>query len=320
MGFSKRIVLLNIILFIVFVHPVSAQIIFKELPNYQAKISDSSFFDITPTRKVILLNGEWRVYPADKKKSSASVVVPSIFEGESELIFEKTFTVTQNELNHYSIVINFLGLNYSADISLNNIIIYRHTGGEFPFDFELPHDILIVDKKNIFSVKLFYKLDSENTIPVKQRFLFPQSFGGIFRDVYIHLIPKLSITGLNLSDEYDPKSNKAVLKINSEIENKEFKSSADSLVAPENFNLKLKIFQPDGASAGVYENKFTLGKNKKTSINQNIEIKNPLLWSFSNPQKYKISAELWRNDSLVDLTKKELGIYSLTAEKDYLRF
>ena len=94
-------------------------------------------------------------------------------------------------------------MNYSADISVNNVIIYRHTGGEFPFHFELPHDILKIDKKNVLTVKLLYKLDSENTIPVKQRFLFPQSFGGIFRDVYIHLIPNISISDLNVPSNYD---------------------------------------------------------------------------------------------------------------------
>ena len=318
MGFLKFFFLSNIIFFFILSHPLSAQIVFKELPDYHAKI-DSSFFDITGTRKVILLDGVWKVYPENEKKSS-EVIVPSIFSGEGELTFQKEFTVTQNELNNYIMFIHFLGINYSADISINNVIIYRHTGGDFPFHFELPHDILRVDKKNVLTVKLLYKLDSENTIPVKQRFLFPQSFGGILRDVYIHLIPNISISDLNILSDYNLKSDRASLKIYTGIENKEFKKSQDSIKIPNNFKLRIEISKPDGSLESTFEDKFTLERNNINSIEKEIEIKNPSLWSASNPQSYFISAELWRGDSLIDATKKDLGIYSINAEKNAILF
>ena len=320
MGLLKIFFLSNIIFFFILSHPVPAQIVFKELPDYHAKI-DSSFFDITSTRKIILLDGVWKVY-TDKgnDRKSSEVIVPSVFSGQAELTFEKEFTVTRNELNNYIMFIHFLGMNYSADISVNNVIIYRHTGGEFPFQFELPHDILRVDKKNVLSVKLLYKLDSENTIPVKQRFLFPQSFGGIFRDVYIHLTPNISISGLNVLSDFDLKSDRAVVKINSEIKNREFKRTSDSIETPNNLNLIIKIFKPDGSLESTVENKFTLDRNKNTSVNKDIDIKNPLLWSASNPKSYLVSAELWRGDSLIDAARKELGIYSLEVDNNSILF
>ncbi|MEJ2613901.1 MAG: glycoside hydrolase family 2 TIM barrel-domain containing protein [Ignavibacteriaceae bacterium] len=316
----KFFFLTNIILFFFLSHPLSAQIVFKELPDYHTKV-DSSFFDITPTRKIVLLDGTWKVFPTNiKERKISEVTVPSIFKGYTELTFQKEFTITKNELNNYIMFIHFLGMNYSADISVNNVIIYRHTGGEFPFHFQLPHDILRVDQKNILTVKLFYKLDSENTIPVKQRFLFPQSFGGIIRDVYIHLIPNISISGLDIVTNYDKKRDRASLKINSEIENKEFKRTPDSIEIPNNLNLKIRILKPDGTLESSFENKFSLEKNKTTNFNKEIEIKNPSLWSASNPSSYIISAELWRGDSLIDATKKEIGIYSLKAEKNFILF
>ncbi len=317
MGLSKLFFLSNIILFFILAHPLSAQIVFKELPNYKVK-TDSSFFNITETRKIIFLNGVWKVYSSNNKgRNSNEVNVPSVFDGDAELVFEREFSLTPKELNNYIMFIHFLGMNYSADISVNNIIIYRHTGGEFPFQFELPHDILRVDKKNILTVKLLYEPDSENTIPVKQKFLFPQSFGGIFRDVYIHLVPNVSIADLDISSKYDPGSNRASLKIKSDIVNKEFKTDS---INGNNFNLRIKVFQPDGTAAGSFENKFILVRNKNTFINQDIEIKSPNLWSDSNSVSYIVSAELWRDDTLIDETKKELGIYSLTAAKNSLYF
>ena len=193
---------------IIFIQTISAQVIFRDLPNYKINTSDQLFFDITDTRDVISLNGNWKVYPSDDdKKEKVSVRVPSIFEGKGEFIFEKSFPLTNAQLNNHKISLNFFGLNYSADISVNKVIIYRHPGGEFPFTVSLPRDILRSDKDNIISVKLSYNLDSQNTIPLKQRFLFPQNFGGVIRDVYLHLTPNVSISDFTFKTDVDLKSN-----------------------------------------------------------------------------------------------------------------
>ncbi len=65
-----------------------SQVVFKEVPDYKIRLSDSLFFDITSTRSIISLNGKWSVQPADDDKAQkVTVSVPSIFEGEGELSF-----------------------------------------------------------------------------------------------------------------------------------------------------------------------------------------------------------------------------------------
>ena len=165
---------------------VSGQVIFREFPDYKPNLTDHDFFDITETRDIILLNGKWKVFPAnDDDENKVSINVPSVFEGDGELIFEREFPLSESDLLTNSFDLIFFGINYRADISINDIIIYRHTGGEFPFKIELTKDILLSESVNILSVHLFYKLDSQNTIPLKQRFLYPNNRGGIIRDVYI---------------------------------------------------------------------------------------------------------------------------------------
>ncbi len=229
MGFPKYILLTSLFL-LLFLPFTRAQIVFKELPGYRIADSDSLFFDITANRKIIPLNGAWKVHPAgDEKAQKVTVNVPSVFQGEGELIFEKSFTVPLQDLKNYQMKLVFFGINYSADISVNKNIIYRHPGGEFPFQVDLPKDILYTDKSNIISVKLNYKLDSENTIPLKQRFLFPRNFGGIISDVYIHLIPNISLRDAAVSYKYYPGSKSVSLQISSRAENKEFSRGADTL-------------------------------------------------------------------------------------------
>ncbi len=303
---------------IIFIQTISAQVIFRDLPNYKINTSDQLFFDITDTRDVISLNGNWKVYPADdEKKEKVSVRVPSIFEGKGEFVFEKNFPLTSAQLNNHKISLNFFGLNYSADISVNKVIIYRHPGGEFPFAISLPRDILSSDKDNIISVKLSYELDSQNTIPLKQRFLFPQNFGGVIRDVYLHLTPNVSISDFTFKTEVDLKSNKAIISFKSVVDNKEFKKVSDTLGTQTNFKLKTQIFYPDGkTSSSIEDNNFTLKQNKQIEIKSSASIVSPVLWTPDNPASYIVRLELWRGEQLIDRHDQSIALFKIESSQN----
>lgn len=305
---------------IILVQPLFSQVIFRDLPNYKLNTSDQLFFDITDTRDVIPLNGVWSIYPAeDEKKEKVKVRVPSVFVGKADLVFEKNFSLTGSQLKNNQITLNFFGLNYSADISVNKIIIYRHPGGEFPFSIALPKDILKSDKENIVSVKLSYELDSRNTIPVKQRFLFPQNLGGIFKDVYLQLTPNVSIKNFQHNTNVDLKSGKAAITITSVIDNKEFKKVNDSTEVQTAFSLKSKIFYPDGKTSSDFETKnFTLKPNKQIEISNNITINSPVFWSPENPALYIVRSELWRGDTRIDIQDKSIAIFKFESTKEKL--
>lgn len=292
------------------------QIKFKQLDGYQIKSSDSDLFDITETRRIIPLDGRWNVYSnEDKEKKRVSVEVPSVFEGEGELVFEKSFQINQDQLNNNNFSIYFLGLNYSADISVNNKIIYRHSGGEFPFDLELPKDVLKANRNNLLSVKLLYKLDSENTIPLKQRFLFPKNYGGIFRDVYLQATPNVSISDADIYSKYDSRSGRVRFSINSRIENFE-RTNADTSANGNQFNLKVLFLSPSGTTVASSEQEFQLVKNKEKTVAQTLEITSPDLWSPSNPESYTVLFELRRNGSIIDRLNRKASVYSLVPSKD----
>jgi len=318
MIFPKSLLYNLFIAAIVFSQVTFSQVIFRDLPNYKINTSDQLFFDITDSRSVVPLNGNWKVYPSDdEKEEKVSIHVPSIFEGKGEFVFEKNFPLTNDQLNNHKISLNFFGLNYSADISVNRVIIYRHPGGEFPFTVLLPRDILRSDKDNIISVKLSYALDSKNTIPVKQRFLFPQNFGGLIRDVYLHLTPNVSISDFTFKTDIDLKSNKAVISLKSIIDNKEFKKVNDSLGTQTNFRLKTQIFYPDGkTSSSLDDNSFVLKQNKQIEIKNSISIASPVLWNPDNPASYVVRLELWRDDQLLDRHDQSVVLFDLVSSKD----
>ncbi|HUX61150.1 MAG TPA: glycoside hydrolase family 2 TIM barrel-domain containing protein [Ignavibacteriaceae bacterium] len=319
MGHAKLFYLTLFTALIFFPHQSNGQIIFKELPKNETNLSDSTFFGITETRQIIPLDGVWKVFPANTKEDKAvEINVPSIFHGKGELIFEKHIYLSKDQVNNRRLWIIFLGINYSADISVNGVIIYRHTGGEFPFKVKLPKDILYPDKNNLLSVKLIYSLDSKNTIPVRQRFLFPHNFGGIFRDVYILETPNVSITNLDLSYKYDPASNRANIRLNTRIEDRDF--SKDTTSTSSQFVLKMKFVSPNG-SGSQYAQDYDLQliPNKDKDINEAFELTSPALWSPSNPQSYLAYIELWRGTTLIDREIRSISFYSLSSGKESLK-
>lgn len=295
------------------------QIVFRDLPNYRINSADLLFFDITETRQLLPLNGQWKVFPKDEPEKAVNINVPSVFQGSGEFVFEKKFTLNEQQIKNHKIELVFFGLNYSADISLNKVIIYRHTGGDLPFSIRLPRDILKSDAENVLSVSLVYKLDSENTIPLKQRFFFPQNFGGLIRDVYLHLLPNVNLQKTDITSSVDFKGNKATILVNSQIVNNEFRSANDTIPEKTNFTLITQIFSPDGRTIAATDKKdFELKRNREIQINSSLTISNPVLWSPDNPQSYLVRQEIFREGNLIDRYDQSVAIFTLTATNDKL--
>lgn len=319
MGFPRYISIAFLLFLALFTQSTNCQIVFKELPEYHIKDSDSTFFDINQTRYIIPLDGTWKVYSYDDKdKNMVSVQVPSVFKGNGDLVFEKSFNLSKDQVFNHKMKLEFLGLNYTADISINGVIIYRHSGGEFPFKFDLPRDILRTDKSNLLSVRLYYKLDSQNTIPLKQRFLFPQNFGGILRDVFIKVLPDVSISDLDVESSYYPGADRAKINIYTKIDNREQKKT-DSTQTLSQFSLRVKFISPNGSGIiSTQDYPFQVYPNKESAISQSFDISSPALWSPSDPQSYLVDVEILASGNLIDKTVRPLAIYNLNAGQDSL--
>ena len=139
------------------------------------KNADPLFFDISSTRKAVFLKENWKVYPKDEPESSTSASVPSYSDFDDQFVYEKDFKLTAKEISFYDIELVFLGVNYTAEVLINDIVVYKHLGGLFPFSVMLPSDILKSSEINSLKVIVQENLDSQTSIPFAQRFLFPQN-------------------------------------------------------------------------------------------------------------------------------------------------
>jgi len=307
---------LTILLSFSFFHNFSfSQVVFKEYPDYQIRSSDYVFFDISPKRSIIPLNGKWSVRPAnDDEAPKVSVGIPSVFNGEGEFIFEKTFTLSSEQVSKNILELVFFCINYTADISLNNIIIYRHGGGEYPFKFELPRDILRSDKENLLSVKLKYKLDSKNSVPLKQRFLYPENNGGIVGDVFIHLKPDIFISKTNIISKLSPDYKKVEISTESVIRNTVIKKAVEPEITPVEYRLSVSVANGNGETIQEFSpSTFTLEPGRDISVKQVYNIDSPVLWSPENPESYLLEFKVFCSDSLLDVTYNSISFYEFKS-------
>ena len=295
---------------------LQAQIIFKELPQYKLPVNTSDLFGLSQTRSIIDLNGNWQVKPSGSDSKPVNVSVPSEFDGNGSLIFEKSFTLNDNEINNHALILHFLGVNYSAEFSVNNNIIYRHLGGTFPFCFELPKDILKNGADNTLRVKLSYKL-SENTIPLKPRVYFTKNFGGIFRDVFISILPDIYLDDINFTTKVNFKNNTVRLEYSSKFILNYSQLNDDTLANKKNYSIKINLKSSNGKqNIDLPVKDFIQGKNISTVINNTYKISNPILWSTDNPVFYNATIQLLKNKEIIDEVKQNVSILSVKSGKN----
>lgn len=311
---------LNTIIILLSISFSYSQIIFRELPNNLNNKSSDKFTPYNSNSEMIPLTGKWDVVPADDPDYRFSINIPSIFEGEGSFVYKKKFSLTEKQIKNNKVELVFIGINYSADIRVNNALIYRHTGGDIPFTVSLPRDILLHDKENLLQVALNYNLSAETTIPLNKRFLFPKNFGGIIRDVFLKISPAVNIQSLDIRPSYDFTSNRAKIEINTFIENKEASVSSDTVLANQDFfTLNIQIISPDGKTISASEKKdFQLKRNKETTIKSTLVINSPSLWSPDFPISYTIKAEIIRNGNLLNYYTNSLALFEIKVKNDFL--
>ncbi len=287
---------------------ISSQVKLKELPPTNSNGIENLLYGSSSIRKVTNLEKGWKVYPLDNPSNAVSITVPSNFEGETSLVYERTLNFSPEEYNNFKFKLHFLGVNYYCEILINNFIIYKNST-DIPFDVELPKDLIKPNFDNVLSVKVSFKLDSENTIPFKQRFLGPKDLGGIIRNVLLEYVPDRNAELTNFNYSIDSYSR---TKLNCSVKLDLAKRGADSTGRQSNYSVVLSLTGRNKTAPDFRaEYPVSYSRNAYTT-DLSMELTNPDLWRPDNPNYYTMKVQLISGGQVIDESEKRISFYDLS--------
>jgi beta-galactosidase len=216
--------------------------------------------------------------------------------------YRKHFVIDKTDSGKTA-VIKFDGIYNESEIWVNGKSVGTHKNGYSPFWFDITGYLNPAGEPNVIAVKV------ENINKTARWY----SGSGIYRNVHLILTNPLhvGVWGVKVNT---PKinANSAVVDVAVTIQN-------DSRVA-QRPKIKIKILKSDGKNVADAETTQTLESGTENVISNELQVKNPELWSLESPTLYNALVEVYNGNELVDQYRQSFGIRSIefSAEKGFL--
>jgi beta-galactosidase len=261
-------------------------------------------------RKTISLNFDWHFVPSfsenfiiekDILPDSKKVEIPHTVKelplhhfDESEYQIESTyqlhFSVDESEKGN-NLFLRFGGVMTTAKVYLNQFLLGFHEGGYTPFSYDVTNKVLF-NTDNI----LLVKVDSNEIkdIPPFGNVVDYLGYGGIYREVWIDVLPKTYIekciikTRESVTLVENEMNLDYTLKINHPIDN--------------SFELTVTLY--DGLTPVFIEK---TDEKSTDLLLHSFLYDNVIRWSIDNPKLYRFEATIKQNNHIIDTISERFG-------------
>ncbi len=274
--------------------------------------ADAAMFPDSPTRLKIDLSGTWK-FSLDGK-TWGTVEVPSAFDFTGKVIFQRALEIKREMLDKYTFLLVVYGINYQSEITINGNFVGRHVGGYTSVVLPIQNNTLQVGTENSITISVNNELTPRTTVPLRQQVGGWRSYCGIFRDIYILAVPKLFVDDLKTTSSISPDFKSAKISVHCNITDRwsGLKSESGGL-------LGFQVEAYDKLSGEIVGRSsitpFTPHINKTISVNTDILVPNPKLWSPEIPDLYLLKCQLVRSVgkeiTLLDEYSVDVGIRSI---------
>lgn len=207
------------------------------------------------------------------------------------------------------IFINFDGIYMNSEVYVNGKLVGKRPNGYISFSYDITDFVTFGESQNLIAVK------ADNSKQPNSRWY---SGCGIYRNVWLEKTEPLFVNydGTYVTTPEISKSEASVL-IGTEVKNLHESEKI--------FKIKTIIY--DKNNKAVAENSINgkLEKNNENRFQQNLTVKNPLLWGTKEPNLYVVKTEILVDEKLVDNYETTFGIrefqfdakegFSLNGEK-----
>jgi hypothetical protein len=274
---------------------------------YPATGTDTGQFSESTFRRKIDLAGTWQV--SVDGEPPQPVEVPSAYDGVGEILYERAFTLEAEHFGNTSFRFIAYGINYYSEININGSDIGSHNGGHTSFVLPVPKEILRVGQ-NIIRVRVNNFLRTHDTLPVKSQLWTPKNYGGIFRDIYLMVLPETAIHGKKIRTTFLDGYSVAEMDVDFLIRKPDITGTGllpgTDLPDPPTYHIAVEIFDRIRGTMLAQSRRSQVSFDNSLTISETVRVlaRNPRLWSPDQPDLYVVSMILYRND--VEYDRKDI--------------
>lgn len=232
--------------------------------------------------------------------------------------YRKHFKIPESDAGK-KVFIEFESVRQIADVYINGIHMGQNQTGFIPFGYDLtPH--IKYDSENIIAVKVNNDRGDhfrKNFPLVWNHEHWHPIHGGIYRNVFLHVMDPLHIT-LPLYDNLETlgtyvfaeniSETKADIVVNAEVQNEYNEAKTVSFEA--------KIFDYDDKLVAVSKAQQNIKAGERFTFSTKTSLENPKLWYTRYPYMYTVESVLIVDGKVVDSYNTPLGIRNFMFDKD----
>ena len=280
----------------------------------------------SPMRKKIDLSGTW-MYSFDDEVWK-EVQVPCSFDYEGRITFYRKFSIDENLLNSSAFKFVALGINYECEIYINGFYIDKHIGGYTSFEFEVPENTLQIGEENTIKVIVNNSLNAHSTLPVRKQIWGWKNYGGILRNTYILVTPRLWIDQLNVLAKLNVQTKQASVFLDVLITNRQYaglrRDSLESKQKVISYFLNAEVYErfSDVLVAQALSAPLALELNKDIKSQFALNVNAPKLWSPETPDLYILKTSIVviqdKQKIIVDQYNVNLGFATMQVDNQAL--
>lgn len=250
------------------------------------------------TRKLVLLNKNW----IDKTDEEPKKLNVPFWVDDDEIIIEKRFKLNEQK-TFYNYYLKFEGIRGLEAVYFNDERIPFDPVELEEFEFKIPSNIVKENGENFVKLILSKKMRQVEQNVLASKVELPERKAGIYKDVYLEILPSIAITNLKLTPEID--QNLTNGKINFRIEI----SSSRQIQADSSKNLMLIINVLDQTNSNLVGSMtFNLNFTGMSKVlNGELVIKNPILWEIQKPYNYRLEVKLFSTNEFIDQINSQVG-------------
>jgi len=263
-----------------------------------------------PYRLILSLEGEWE-YKTTEKEAYKKVDLPASCDFRGKITFRKKFVPDSSFINHFFKLVCY-GINYYCRIYINDKFIGSHSGGYCSFGFDIPGDLIQINKKNIIEINVDTRLDSKRTIPQQFQPEGVKNTAGIYRSLYLLGIPEFSIENVDLDFQLTQDLSQCEFVINFDLKDRIDNSLKQAIQkgssAPLQYYIELSTKASQRPIGQEWKEIDIRNYVLTRTISTKLTIKQPQLWSPESPFLYSLRIQLLQGRQVIDQFDQNLGI------------